>query len=143
MHNHLFKFKIFCRFSQILICGTCFIFIANKQTRELLPLYAFLISSGAKHAKIYNKGTPSLMCILNFHLVPNAPKFFNISRLFSANYPYFTFSNVTLLYVTVNFFPHLLLFYVSYPPPTNQCSEDLTTAHPHWFCTYFFFLFPQ
>ena len=111
---------------------------ANKQMRELLPLYAFFkILIWAKCTKIYNKGTPSLMCILNFHLVPNVPKFFNISCLFSANYSYFIFfSNVMLFYVTVNFFPMYSYFMsTTPPPPTNKCGEDLTTAHPPWFST--------
>ena len=91
--------------------------------KELLPLYAFfLVPIWAKCTKIYNKGTPSLMCILNFHLVPNVPKFFNISRLFSANYSYFIFfSNVMLFYVTVNFSPCTVIL-CQLPPPPPQTS---------------------
>ena len=44
---------------------------------NLLYLLLFLqIYAGSQGT---NKGTPSLMCILNFHLVPNVPTFFKIS----------------------------------------------------------------
>ena len=48
-------------------------------------LYLLLFLQIYAESRGTNKGTPSLMCILNFHLVPNVPKFFKISRLFSIN----------------------------------------------------------
>ena len=42
-------------------------------------LYLLLFLQIYAESRGTNKGTPSLVCILNFHLVPNVPKFFKIS----------------------------------------------------------------
>ena len=39
-------------------------------------LYLLLFLQIYAESQGTNKGTPSLMCILNFHLVPNVPKSF-------------------------------------------------------------------
>ena len=116
-----------------------------QQTSKLgnsFPYVHSKFSIGAKHTKIYNKGTPSLVCILNFHLVPNAPKFFNISCLFSTNYSYLAFSNVTLFYVTVNFFP-IYCYFISTTPTTNSAVKTLPLHTPIGLVLSFFFLFPM
>ena len=83
------------------------------------------------------------MCILNFHLVPNTPNVFNISHLLSANYSYFAFSNITLFYVTVNFFPIYCYFMSATPPPTNSAVKTLPLHTPIGLVLSFFFLFPM
>ena len=134
MHNRLFNFKtlpnIFCHFSQILIHGTCFILQILQQTRELLPLCAFKFSLGP-NAPNLQQGNSFPYVHSKFSLVPNTPKFFNISHLFSTNYSYFAFSNITLFYVTVNFSPFTVILCQLPPLTTNKCGEDLTTAQPH------------
>ena len=42
-------------------------------------LYLLLFLQIFAESRGTNKGTPSFMCIQNFHLVPNVPKFFKIS----------------------------------------------------------------
>ena len=103
----------------------------SKQTNEGTPslICIFFNSHLGHHTKIYNKGTPSLMCILNFHLVPNVPKCFNISRLFSANHSYFFFffkHNVVLC----KLFPMYCYFICQLPPPQTSAVKTLPLHTP-------------
>ena len=94
-------------------------------------LYLLLFLQIYAESRGTNKGTSSLMCIQNFHLVPNVPKFFKISQLFSINYSYFVFQmSRCFMSLSPNFFPHLLLFYVSYSPQQTCAVKTLPLHTP-------------
>ena len=113
LHNHLFNFETL---------PDPFPFF-QPNINLLLLFFRFMPSK---------QGTPSFMCILNFCLVPNAPKFFKISQLFSINYSYFVLSNVTLFYVTaLNFFPIYCYFMSTIPPQQTGAVKTLPLHTPH------------
>ena len=127
MHNHLFNFETLPN-------------IFPSFQGDINPWYLFYFYRYC--SKQANEGTPSLICILNFHWGQTqqnlqqgnyfpyvhskfsfgakcAKIFFNISQLFSTNYSCFAFSNIALFYVTVNFFP-IYCYFMSTTPPHKQ-----------------------
>ena len=81
------------------------------------------------------------MCILNFHLVPNVPKFSKYHD-YCVSTTHILFSDVTLFYVTVpNFFPIYCYFMSTIAPPQQTGAVKTLPLHtPISLVLSFFFL---